>query len=186
MQKEITNSLKILKEGGALIYPTDTVWGLGCDATNELAVANIYKIKQRSESKSLIVLVDGFAMLQRYIPGIPSAILDFLMAKEKSTTVIYTNPMGLAQNIIAQDNTVAIRIVKEGFCYELIKQFGKPIVSTSVNISGNSTPKSFKEIEPSLLDAADYVVNLQHDKRADKSSTIVKFDDKGELLVIRD
>jgi L-threonylcarbamoyladenylate synthase len=186
MQKEITNSLKVLKEGGTLIHPTDTVWGLGCDATNKLAVANIYKIKQRSESKSLIVLVDGFAMLQRYIPGIPSVILDFLRNRTKSTTVIYTNPMGLAQNVIASDNTVAIRIVKEGFCYELIKQFGKPIVSTSVNISGKPTPKSFKEIDESLLDAADYVVNLQHDKKTGKSSTIVKFDDKGELVIIRD
>jgi len=186
MEKEILNSLKILKQGGTLIYPTDTIWGLGCDATNEVAVANIYKIKQRSESKSLIVLVDSFAMLQRYIPGIPRTILDFLMNLTRTTTVIYTNPMGLSQNVIASDNTVAIRIVKEGFCYELIKQFGKPIVSTSVNISGHATPKSFKEIEPSLLDAADYVVNLQHDKKTGKSSTIVKFDDKGELVVIRD
>ncbi|MFK5890808.1 MAG: L-threonylcarbamoyladenylate synthase [Flavobacteriaceae bacterium] len=186
MQEEITQSLKILKEGGTIIYPTDTVWGLGCDATNEEAVAEVYKIKQRLKSKSLVVLVDGFAMLQRYIPGIPRAILDFLMTLTKPITVIYTNPMGLAQNLIASDNTVAIRIVKKDFCYQLIKQFGKPIVSTSANISGKPTPKSFKEIDISLLDAVDYVVNLQRDKQADKSSTIVKIETDGQLTIIRD
>lgn len=186
MQEDITHSLKILKEGGTIIYPTDTVWGLGCDATNEEAVAEIYKIKKRSKNKSLVVLVDSFTMLQRYIPGIPRNILDFLMTLTKPTTVIYTNPMGLAQNLIAQDNTVAIRIVKKDFCYQLIKQFGKPVVSTSANVSGESTPKSFKEIEASLLDAVDYVVNLQHDKQADKPSTIVKIEANGQLTIIRD
>jgi len=186
VEKEITQSLKILKEGGTLIYPTDTVWGLGCDATNKKAVAKVYKLKQRTESKSLIVLVDGFIMLQRYIPGIPKAIINFLKNVKKPTTVIYTNPMGLAQNLIAPDNTVAIRIVKEEFCNQLINQFGKPIVSTSANISGNSTPKSFKEIDTSLLNAVNYVVNLQRTKQANKPSTIVKIDLKGALVIIRD
>lgn len=180
------NSLKVLKQGGTLIYPTDTVWGLGCDATDSVAVSKIYDIKQRAESKSLIILVDSFAMLQRYIPGIPSVILDFLKTVKKSATVIYNNPMGLAQNVVASDNTVAIRIVKKGFSYELIKQFGKPIISTSVNISGNPTPKSFKEIDTSLLDAVDYVVNLHRDKTTSKPSTIVKIDNNGHLEVIRD
>lgn len=186
MQEEIVQSIKFLKEGGTIIYPTDTVWGLGCDATNEAAVAKIFTIKQREESKYLIVLVDSFTMLQLYIPGIPRNILDYLLTLTKPTTVIYTNPMGFAQNIVAQDNTVAVRIVKKGFCYQLIKQFGKPIVSTSANISGQPTPKSFKEIDTSFLDAVDYVVNLQHDKQTDKPSTIVKIDTNGHFTVIRD
>jgi len=185
MQREIAKSLEILKNEGSIIYPTDTVWGLGCDATNEKAVADIYKIKQRLKSKSLVVLVDGFTMLQRYIPGIPRAILDYLITLTKPTTVIYTNPMGLAQNLIASDNTVAIRIVKKGFCYELIKQYGKPIVSTSANVSGKPTPKSFKEIDTSLLNAVDYVVNLPQNKSTNMPSSIVKIDKNGQLLVIR-
>jgi len=186
MQDEIKNSISILEEGGTIIYPTDTVWGLGCDATNEEAVSKIFRIKQREENKNLIVLVDSFTMLQRYIPGIPRNILDFLITLTEPTTVIYTNPMGFAQNIVAQDNTVAIRIVKKGFCYQLIKQFGKPLVSTSANISHQPTPKIFSEIDSSLLDAVDYVVNLQRDKENGKPSIIVKIDENGQLTVIRD
>jgi len=180
------NSLKVLKQGGTIIYPTDTIWGLGCDATNEVAGANIYKIKQRSESKSLIILVDGFDMLKRYVNDVPKIINTFLKTVSKPTTVIYKNPIGLANNVIAKDNTVAIRIANDVFCKALIRQFGKPIVSTSANISSRPTPASFKEIDASLLKAVDYVVNLQQNEPNNAPSTIVKVDDSGQLLVIRE
>lgn len=182
---KINNALEVLKQTKTLLYPTDTVWGIGCDATNEQAVAKIFEIKQRSESKSLIILVSGIEMLQMYVTEIPIAIIDLLKKTSKPTTIIYSNPIKLAKNVIANDGTVAIRIVQNEFCKQLISKFGKPIVSTSANISRNPTPKCFKEIDPSILDSVDYIVNLQREEINDKSSTIVKVADNGELIVLR-
>lgn len=185
MTSEIYLSLEFLKNRQTLLYPTDTVWGIGCDATSEEAVAKIFEIKQRPESKSLVILVDGLEMLKKYIPKVSEAVLDFLSKTSNPTTIIYDNPVGLAKNVVATDHTVAIRIVQNEFCRQLIHLFGKPIVSTSANISGNPTPKSFKEIEPSILDSVDYVVNLQRDAVNEKSSTILKVDEKGTITVLR-
>jgi len=185
MKKEIQNSLKILESKKVLLYPTDTVWGIGCDATSEAAVNTIFKIKQRSESKSLIILVDGIEMLQMYVPEIPTSIIDLVKMVSKPTTIIYSNPKGFAKNVVASNNTVAVRIVQNDFCKQLISAFGKPIVSTSANISGNVTPNSFKEIDSAILDSVDYIVNLQRGAVNDKSSTILKVDDNGELTVLR-
>lgn len=182
---EIYNSLKVLENQQILLYPTDTVWGIGCDATNEKTVAEIFKIKQRSESKSLIILVDGITMLKKYIPKISQNILTLLTNTTNPTTIIYSNPVGLAKNVVAKDNTVAIRIVQSEFCNQLISSFGKPIVSTSANISGNPTPKSFKEIGQPILDSVDYIVNLQREEVNEKSSTILKVAENGELIVLR-
>jgi L-threonylcarbamoyladenylate synthase len=185
MDTEIKNSLKILKQKKVLLYPTDTVWGIGCDATSQEAVAKVFEIKQRSESKSLVILVDSIEMLQKYIPQISKAILELLSKTTNPTTVIYDNPVGLAKSVVAQDNTVAVRIVQNEFCRQLIHLFGKPIVSTSANISGNPMPKSFKEIEQSILDSVDYVVNLQREEVNEKSSTILKVSENGEIIVLR-
>lgn len=185
MDAEIKTSLKILNQKKLLLYPTDTVWGIGCDATSAEAVAKVFGIKQRSESKSLVILVDSFEMLQKYIPKVPKAVIELLSKTTNPTTIIYNNPVGLAINVVASDNTVAIRIVQNEFCRELIHLFGKPIVSTSANISGNPTPKSFDEIEKSILDSVDYVVNLQRDEVNEKSSTILKVNEKGEITVLR-
>lgn len=185
MQIELQNALKVIKHQQILLYPTDTVWGIGCDATSEEAVNAIFKIKQRSESKSLIILVDSIEMLQMYVPEIPTTIIDIVKKASKPTTIIYNNPKGLAKNVVASDNTVAVRIVQNEFCKQLISAFGKPIVSTSANISGNSTPNSFKEIDKAILDSVDYIVNLQREAVNDKSSTILKVDDNGELIVLR-
>ncbi len=185
MKSEIYLSLEFLKNKQVVLYPTDTVWGIGCDATSEEAVAKIFEIKQRSESKSLVILVDSFEMLKKYIPKVSEAVLELLSKTTNPTTIIYDNPVGLAKNVVAADNTVAIRIVQNEFCRRLINQFGKPIVSTSANISGNPTPKSFKEIEPSILDSVDYVVNLQREEVNEKSSTILKVDEKGTITVLR-
>ncbi|WP_298263236.1 L-threonylcarbamoyladenylate synthase [uncultured Lutibacter sp.] len=182
---EIKKSLEVLKQEQTLLYPTDTVWGIGCDATSEVAVNKVFKIKKRSESKSLIILVDGLDMLQHYIPSISENIISVLNKSTKPTTIIYNNPKGLAKNMIASDQTVAIRIVQNVFCQQLIKAFGKPIVSTSANISGNPTPKSFKEIEATILDSVDYIVNLQREVVNEKSSTILKVAENGEIIVLR-
>jgi L-threonylcarbamoyladenylate synthase len=185
MQQELKNSLKVLNQKKLLLYPTDTVWGIGCDATSEEAVAKVFEIKQRSESKSLVILVDSFDMLQKYIPKVPKAVIELLSKATNPTTIIYDNPVGLAKNVAAADNTVAIRMVQHEFCRELIHLFGKPIVSTSANISGNPTPKSFDEIEKSILDSVDYVVNLQRDEVNEKSSTILKVNENGDITVLR-
>jgi len=185
MTNELNNSLNVLRNQKTLLYPTDTVWGIGCDATSEDAVAKVFEIKQRSESKSLVILVDSFEMLKKYIPKVSEAVLDLLKKTTNPTTIIYENPIGLSKNVVAADNTVAIRIVQNEFCRRLINQFGKPIVSTSANMSGNPTPKSFAEIEPSILDSVDYVVNLQREDVNEKSSTILKVDEKGTITVLR-
>lgn len=183
---ELSKTLKFLKENKTILYPTDTVWGIGCDALNEIAVAKIFKIKNREESKSLVILVNNIDMLKNYVDEIPSKVLDVLKKAIKPTTIIYNNPIGLANNVIANDNTVAIRIAKDEFCKKLIENFGNPIVSTSANISGGDTPRSFKEIDPRILDEVDYVVNLHRDKITDSPSSIIKINDKGDLEVIRE
>lgn len=186
MISSINSSYFNLKDGGIIIYPTDTVWGIGCDATNENAVTKIFHIKKREESKSLVILVNNIEMLRRYVGEIPTILIDLLKEGTKPTTVIYENPKGLAKNVIANDNTVAIRIAQDEFCQKLIKKFGKPIVSTSANISGSRTPSTFKEIDQSILDEVDYVVNLYQDKTNDSPSKIIKIGKDGELEVIRE
>lgn len=185
MKTEINNTLQILKDQQIMLYPTDTVWGLGCDATSEDAVNSIFNLKRRSESKSLIILVDGIEMLQEYIPEISEEVLELLKSSNKPTTIIYNNPKGLANNVVAPDNTVAIRIPQNDFCKQVISVFGKPIVSTSANISGDETPKCFKEISQAILESVDYVVNLQRETVSDKSSTILKVAENGKIIVLR-
>ncbi len=186
MTSSINSSYFNLKKGGNILYPTDTVWGIGCDATNEKAVTNIFHIKKREESKSLVILVNNIEMLRQYVGEIPTRLIDILKNTTKPTTVIYKNPKGLAKNVIAKDNTVAIRIAQDEFCQKLIKKFGKPIVSTSANISGRPTPSTFKEIDHSILGEVDYVVNLYQDKINDSPSKIIKIVRDGELEVIRE
>ncbi len=186
MLKEVENSLKTLDKGGIILYPTDTVWGLGCDATNEVAVNKIYAAKKRNETKSLVVLVDGIEMLEEYIVDIPLKALELLQNPPKPTTIIYDNPNGLAANLLAQDNTVAIRIAQDEFCQKLIRKFGKPVVSTSANISEKPTPTSFKQIESVILNAVDYIVNLYQDKTMAIPSRIVKILKGGALEIIRE
>lgn len=186
MHKEIEKSKQILAIGKIILYPTDTVWGIGCDATNENAVEKIFKIKERDDSKSLVVLVDSFEMLQNYIDEIPEKVITVLSAYTKPTTIIYQKPKNLAQNVIAGDHTVAIRIVQDEFCQKLIHQFGKPIVSTSANISGEQTPKTFNEINKSILDNVDYIVNLAKDEIDLRPSTIIKIMEDNTIKIIRE
>lgn len=185
MLEEINRTESFLKKSEIILYPTDTVWGIGCDATATESVKRIFKIKNREESKSLIILVDSIEMLQQYIDEIPDDALKILKENKKPTTIIYNNPKGLAKNTIASDNTVAIRIPDDEFCKQLIKKFGKPIVSTSANISGEPTAKSFSEISNAILNSVDYVVDLHREKITQKSSTILRIDN-GSVIVIRE
>jgi len=174
MYQDTSNVVRILSLGKTILYPTDTVWGLGCDATNIDAVTKIFELKNRVESKSLVVLVSSIEMLCSYVNAVPQKAIDIIATNKKPTTIIYNNPKGLAANAIASDNTIAIRIPTHNYCLEVINKLGKPIISTSANISGESTPKSFSEISLPILEGVDYVVNLEQDKITDKSSTILK------------
>lgn len=185
MQQEIQNTLETLKEGKIIIYPTDTIWGIGCDATNVEAVQKIYKIKNREESKSMIILMDSIQMLHKYIPEFPEVAYDIIELSEDPVTIIFDNPKGLAKNVIADDNSIAIRIPKNEFLLKLIQKFKKPIVSTSANISGDNSPMSFSEINPMLLNQVDYVVNLDRERIAIKSSSIIKLKSNGQVFIIR-
>ncbi len=186
MQKQLKNTIEILENEGTILYPTDTVWGLGCDATNTDAVKKIYQLKQRDDSKALICLVSDIDMLKKYLKSTPTSALDIISTSTKPTTIIYDSPIGFAENLIASDNTIAIRIPNNEFCKTLIEKFGKPIVSTSANISGEPTPKSFKEISAAILKDVDYVVNLQSEKTTVKPSTIIKINSDGLVTVIRE
>ena len=175
MQKLITKTISFLKKGQTILYPTDTIWGIGCDVTNFDAVKKVYQLKNREESKSLIILVDSLDMLQNYVGIIPEKVKIYLEKQTRPTTVIYDNPKNLAKNVLAKDDTVAIRIINSGFAYQLIKAFGKPIVSTSANKSGAETPLSFKEISSEILEGVDYVVHHKDHKKEVKSSKIIRF-----------
>ena len=172
--ENIDQIVAILKQGGIILYPTDTVWGIGCDATNANAVKKVYKLKQREDSKALICLVNNYSMLEKHIDNVPNIAYDILDLADTPTTVIYDAPAGIAENLVAEDNTLAIRIVKHKFCEKLIKYLGRPLVSTSANISGQPTPKSFEEISEAILKGVDYVVNLQNENKNAKPSTIIK------------
>ncbi|WP_040279849.1 L-threonylcarbamoyladenylate synthase [Psychroserpens damuponensis] len=186
MKHDIDNAIQTLKQGGLILYPTDTVWGIGCDATNYEAVKKVYKLKQRTDSKALICLVNNYAMLEKHVDNVPNMAYTILDIADKPTTIIYDDPAGVAENLIANDNTLAIRVIKNTFCEKLIKYFKKPIVSTSANISGQPTPKSFKEISEEILKGVDYVVNLQNEKNQSKPSTIIKLSNSGMVKIIRE
>lgn len=185
MQQEIGQTLATLQQGGLILYPTDTVWGIGCDATNEDAVQKVFQLKNRHESKALICLVSTLQMLEQIVGSIPETVLQILKNPSKPTTIIYENPKGVAKNLIAADNTLAIRLVKDEFCEQLIQKLGKPIVSTSANISTKKTPQNFQEISREILEGVDYIVNLHRQKQDGKTSAIIKISREGEIIVIR-
>jgi len=185
MQNDINQSIQVLAQGGLILYPTDTVWGIGCDATNPEAVEKIFKLKQRHDSKALICLVADDRMLSKYIKKIPDVAYDILDVSEEPITIIYDDARQLANNLIAADNSIAIRIPNDEFCFQLLRKFNKPIVSTSANISGQPTPKSFKEISNEIIKGVDYVVNLHRDKICAKPSSIIKLSNDGKVQVIR-
>ena len=185
-ENDIQKSLEVLHAGGTLLYPTDTIWGLGCDATNQRAVQKIYSIKSRSEAKSLIILIDDFEKLSTYVEIVPEITGDLLASITNPVTIIYSNARRLAPNVVASDGTIAIRIVKDEFCKELIRQFGKPIVSTSANMSGFEAPATFGQVTDDIKDAVDYIVTYKQDYYSvAKPSTIIRLREDGMYTIIR-
>ena len=185
MQEEIHNAFEIIQQGGIILYPTDTIWGIGCDATNPEAVAKIYKLKQRAENQSMIVLMNGEKMMYNVFKDIPEVAWQIIDLSEKPTTLILDKPRNVAPNLIAADKTLGIRIVKDPFCFKLMEKMRKPLVSTSANISGHPAPIAFKDIRPEIIKGVDYVVNFHRDKIAGKPSTIIKLTNDSQVKVIR-
>lgn len=184
--EDIDESLKVLRLGGVILYPTDTIWGLGCDPTNPLAIKKIFSIKSRVPDKSLLILVDGEQMLQRYVNDLPEIAWELTGVSDDPITIIYPEAKNLAPGVCSDDGSVGIRICRDEFCQELIKRFRKPIVSTSANISGKPSPENFSQIDRAVIDAVDYVVkHRQDDRRKCSSSPVIKLDSDGTIKIIR-
>jgi L-threonylcarbamoyladenylate synthase len=187
MHDDIKAAIEILGQGGIILYPTDTIWGIGCDATCEEAVKKIYAIKQRHDEKSMLILLDEADKLTQYMAEVPEIAWNILDVTDKPITIIYPNAQNLAGNLIADDGSIGIRVVKDEFCYRLIRKFGKPIVSTSANVSGRPWPSNFNKIEESIAKAVDYVVTWrQNDEFRGIPSGIIKLGVNGEIKVIRE
>ncbi|PCJ83421.1 MAG: threonylcarbamoyl-AMP synthase [Flavobacteriales bacterium] len=186
LENEIKKAVEVLLSGGTIIYPTETVWGMGCDATNEDAISKIFKIKNRAQSNSLVALVSSENMLNQYININNLNDWELNIYNDKILTIIFPCATGLSKNILAEDKSAAIRITTDVFCKKLIKKFGKPIVSTSANLSGEQPAKSLASINPAILGKVDYVVNLPERIGSGKPSTIVKLLPQGKIKVIRE
>ena len=185
-EQDIKNAVEAMRKGGVILYPTDTVWGIGCDATNAEAVAKVYKIKQREDSKALICLVDSDARLQRYVRNVPNVAWELLECAEKPTTVILDGAVNLAPNLIAEDGSIAMRITQEEFSKELCYRFQKAVVSTSANISGQPAAQNYCDIAPELLEAVDYVCwTRRQEHKPHTPSSIIKLKEDGEVTIIR-
>jgi L-threonylcarbamoyladenylate synthase len=186
MHNDIKQAVETLRQGGAILYPTDTIWGLGCDATNEKAVNRILNIKKRTEKKSMMILVSDIGMLQGYIKEMPDIAWDLIEYAEKPLTLIFANARNLAPTIIAEDGSIGIRVVQDEFARRLIERFRKPIVSTSANISGEPNPEFFDDISEEIKDQVDYIVNWrQEDRTPHEPSSIIKLKSNGEFNLIR-
>ena len=189
-EQDIKNALEVLRMGGVILYPTDTVWGIGCDATNREAVKRVYEIKEREDSKALICLVDSDARLQRYVRHVPEVawqLIDSLQdSNAKPTTLILDGAINLAENLIAEDGSVALRITQEAFSKELCYKFQKALVSTSANISGQPAAQNYQDIDPVLLERVDYVCwTRRQEHKPHKPSSIIRLREDGEVTIIR-
>ena len=187
MNQDIKKALDVLRSGGVILYPTDTIWGLGCDAENEEAVKRIYEIKKRTDAKSMLVLIDMPGRLEMYVHDIPEMAWNLVEQATKPLTIIYPKGKNLAPNLLAKDGSVGIRLVDEFFCNRLIGRFQKPIVSTSANISGEKSPEIFSDIKQEIIDAVDYVVDYrQDDTETTEASSIIKLGNGGLFEIIRE
>ena len=187
MIEDIKAAIETLQKGGVILYPTDTIWGIGCDACNEEAVKRIYAIKKRIDSKSMLVLMENAALLERYVDEVPEIAYDLIELTDKPLTIIFDGARALAKNLIADDGSIGIRITSEAFSSELIRRFKRPVVSTSANISGNPSPACFDEIDQKIIDSVDYVVRFrQEDTQKAVPSSIMKLGRSGEIKIIRE
>ncbi|MEN8139423.1 MAG: L-threonylcarbamoyladenylate synthase [Bacteroidota bacterium] len=184
MKEKIQKAVEVMKNGGIILYPTDTIWGIGCDATNEEAINKIYKLKQREESKSMLVLVENDRRLQNIV-DVPDLAWDLIDLSEKPTTIIYDSPKNVAKNIIADDDTLGIRLVEPMFLKQLIGKLNKPLVSTSANVSGHSSPTNFNDISDEIKNGVDFILDIETDKVNKKSSSIIKLSADSQVKIIR-
>lgn len=186
IQEDIKKAVEIMRAGGVILYPTDTVWGIGCDATNADAVARVYNIKKRDDSKAMICLVDSDVRMQRYVRNVPEVAWNVMELATKPTTVIFDNAVNLADNLIAEDGSIAMRITGEPFSKELCYRFQKPIVSTSANISGEAAAENYRDISEELLNAVDYVCfSRRQEHKPHAPSSIIRIRTNGEVEIIR-
>jgi len=187
MIDDINAACKVLQEGGVILYPTDTIWGIGCDATNEEAVKKVYAIKQRIDSKAMLILLNNPGKIGQYVNEMPDIAWDLIELAEKPITIIYSSAKNLAPNLLAEDGSIGIRITKEAFSEKLCERFRKPIVSTSANISEQASPRNFSEISPKIKEQVDFIVSYrQDDMSTPKPSGIIKLACDGTVKIIRE
>ncbi|QZT35610.1 threonylcarbamoyl-AMP synthase [Halosquirtibacter xylanolyticus] len=185
-REDINKAIEVIKAGGIILYPTDTVWGIGCDATNEEAVRKIYELKKRADSKSMLVLMENPGLIDRYVDQMPEVAWELIEVSDKPLTIIYPNAKNLAANLIPEEKTVGIRITSEKFTSDLIRRMRKPLVSTSANISGEPTPANFDEISDEIKSGVDYVVQYRQDDTEKKqSSSIILLGAGGQIEILR-
>lgn len=186
LEADIVQCLKTLSNGGLILYPTDTVWGIGCDATNEEAVKKVYRLKQRDDSKALIVLIDSADHLDHYVVSVPDIARELVDVAVKPLTIIYEGAYNMAANVLGDQDSVGIRIPNDEFCHRLCERFGKPIVSTSANVSGQPTAKTFADIDPAIVNGVDYAVNYRRsDTSSHAPSNIILLGRDGTFKIIR-
>lgn len=185
-ENDIQRCINTMNDGGLILYPTDTIWGIGCDATNAKAIQKIYELKNREEKKSMIILVSDGEMLENFVKNPSKKILDYLAAQERPTTAIFEEAINLPSILVSNEKTIAIRITKDPFCNSLIRQFKKPIISTSANISQQNFPQNFSEIVETIKNGVDYIVQHHQDDYSKNSpSSIIKIDKEGNFFTIR-
>lgn len=175
-----------MQQGGLILYPTDTIWGIGCDATNEAAVRRVYELKKRTDHKAMLVLIDSTAKLDRYVEEVPDIAWDLIEVADKPLTIIYSGGKGLAPNLLGEDGSIGIRVTREAFSKALCERFRKPLVSTSANVSGDPSPANFSEISETIKNGVDYIVGYRQDDQAKATpSNIIKLGASGEIQIIR-
>lgn len=186
LRDEVAKALKIVQDGGIILYPTDTIWGIGCDATNTDAIKRIYQLKQRDEAKSMIILLDTENRLESYIKEVPPIAYELIEFAENPLTLVMPGAKNISQAIISEDGSVGIRVARHDFCQQLIQRLRKPLVSTSANISGRPSPQNFNQVDTEIIDGVDYVVNLeQHNTELKKPSTVMRLQPDGRFEFIR-
>jgi L-threonylcarbamoyladenylate synthase len=186
LKDEVAKALKVVQDGGIILYPTDTIWGIGCDATNTEAVKKIYRLKQRDEAKSMIILLDTDNKLQSYVAEVPEIAYDLINYAENPLTLVMPGARNISPALISSDGSVGIRIVKNAFCEQLIQRMRKPLVSTSANISGKPSPQYFSQVEQEIIDGVDYVVDIdQHSMEIKTPSTIMRLEPNGTFEFLR-
>jgi L-threonylcarbamoyladenylate synthase len=185
-KEEIQKAVNTLKGGKIILYPTDTIWGLGCDATHAEAISRIYALKEREDSKSMIILVSDIAMLNRYVPEVPPPAWDIIELSEKPVTIIYEKVQGISPRAISENGSCAIRVCKDEFCARIIHNFGKPVISTSANKSGSPSPGNFSEISEEIIKGVDHVVDYRREETGQSvASSIILLKTNGEVQIIR-